>query len=218
LGSMLLIMFLLYTTAHASIRKQCFEAFWYTHHLVYPPFPPRFFPIVTDTIKAFFFMIGLYTHATGCFVRDSVDPDYISSFPFYSTDHCLGYESWRFTIWAGILVCPRDGFPRFCMLIDSTSASEFIAKSARGGKQRSSKSSSTPLARWSCDSSGRRSSTRPGSGSLSTFPKYQNFSGTQSVVLSRTPSNLREAREADERSSPSPLRQKTPSCRFTSAK
>ncbi|ORY32825.1 FAD-binding domain-domain-containing protein [Naematelia encephala] len=81
---MLLIMLLVYTTAHASIRAQCFEAFWYTHHL------------------AFFFMIGLYTHATGCFVRDSVDPDYISTFPFYSTDHCLGYESWRFTIWAGV--------------------------------------------------------------------------------------------------------------------
>ncbi|WVF71263.1 hypothetical protein IAT40_006066 [Kwoniella sp. CBS 6097] len=82
---MMLIMFLMYTTAHSSIRKQCFEAFWYTHHL------------------AFFFMIGLYTHATGCFVRDSVEPDYISSFPFYSTEHCLGYMSWRFTIWAGFL-------------------------------------------------------------------------------------------------------------------
>ncbi|WVQ99607.1 hypothetical protein IAU59_006743 [Kwoniella sp. CBS 9459] len=82
---MMLIMFLMYTTAHSSIRKQCFEAFWYTHHL------------------AFFFMIGLYTHATGCFVRDSVEPDYNASFPFYSTEHCLGYESWRFTIWAGIL-------------------------------------------------------------------------------------------------------------------
>lgn len=34
---MLLIMFLMYTTAHHSIRKQCFEAFWYTHHLVRAP-------------------------------------------------------------------------------------------------------------------------------------------------------------------------------------
>jgi NADPH oxidase len=75
----------MYTTAHHKIRNQCFEAFWYTHHL------------------AFFFMIGLYTHATGCFVRDSVDPDYISTFPFYSTQHCLGYESWRYTIWPGLL-------------------------------------------------------------------------------------------------------------------
>jgi len=48
-------------------------------------------------------MLGLYTHATGCFVRDSVDPDYTSSFPFYSTEHCLGYLSWRFIIWPGII-------------------------------------------------------------------------------------------------------------------
>lgn len=82
---MLLIMVLMYTTAHHKVRKQCFEAFWYTHHL------------------AFFFMVGLYTHATGCFVRDSVDPDYIGTFPFYSTEHCLGYESWRFTIWPGLI-------------------------------------------------------------------------------------------------------------------
>jgi NADPH oxidase len=82
---MLLIMLLMYTTAHHKIRNQCFEAFWYTHHL------------------AFFFMIGLYTHATGCFVRDSVLPDYIGAFPFYSTEHCLGYESWRFIIWPGLL-------------------------------------------------------------------------------------------------------------------
>ncbi|KIP11399.1 hypothetical protein PHLGIDRAFT_83405 [Phlebiopsis gigantea 11061_1 CR5-6] len=82
---MLLIMVLMYSTAHHKVRKQCFEAFWYTHHL------------------AFFFMIGLYAHATGCFVRDSADPDYITSFPFYSTEHCLGYESWRFTIWPGII-------------------------------------------------------------------------------------------------------------------
>lgn len=82
---MLLIMVLMYTTAHRKIRNQCFEAFWYTHHL------------------AFFFMIGLYAHATGCFVRDSTDPDYTHTFPFYSTDHCLGYESWRFTIWPGII-------------------------------------------------------------------------------------------------------------------
>jgi hypothetical protein len=48
-------------------------------------------------------MIALYTHATGCFVRDSAEPDYIPTFPFYSTEHCLGYLSWRFIIWAGIL-------------------------------------------------------------------------------------------------------------------
>jgi len=82
---LLLIMFLMYSTAYHKVRQQCFEAFWYTHHL------------------AFFFMIGLYSHATGCFVRDSAEPDYISTFPFYSTEHCLGYESWRFTIWPGII-------------------------------------------------------------------------------------------------------------------
>ncbi|KZT44565.1 NADPH oxidase isoform 1 [Sistotremastrum suecicum HHB10207 ss-3] len=82
---MLLIIVLMYSTAHNKIRAQCFEAFWYTHHL------------------AFFFMIGLYTHATGCFVRDTAQPDFIPTFPFYSTDHCLGYLSWRFTIWPGIL-------------------------------------------------------------------------------------------------------------------
>ncbi|KAG6332505.1 hypothetical protein ID866_6582 [Astraeus odoratus] len=81
---MLLVMLLMYTTAHHRIRGQCFEAFWYTHHL------------------AFFFFIALYTHATGCFVRDTPDPDYVDSFPFYSAKHCLGYESWRFTIWSGI--------------------------------------------------------------------------------------------------------------------
>lgn len=48
-------------------------------------------------------MIALYTHATGCFVRDSAEPDHIPTFPFYSTEHCLGYLSWRFIIWAGIL-------------------------------------------------------------------------------------------------------------------
>lgn len=82
---MLLIMFLMYSTAHHKIRHQAFEVFWYTHHL------------------AFFFMLGLFTHATGCFVRDSVDPDLINTFPFYSTEHCLGYLSWRFIIWPAII-------------------------------------------------------------------------------------------------------------------
>jgi NADPH oxidase len=82
---MLLIMLLMYSTAHAKIRQQCFEAFWYTHHL------------------AFFFMIGLYSHATGCFVRGVPTPGYTSTFPFYDADKCLGYMSWRFTIWPGII-------------------------------------------------------------------------------------------------------------------
>lgn len=116
MGRMLLIMFLMYTTAHHSIRKQCFEAFWYTHHLVsrHRHIIPFFLfnnerlvqapiPSTDARVQAFFFMIALYTHATGCFVRDSVDPDYISTFPFYSTEHCLGYLSWRYIIWFGIL-------------------------------------------------------------------------------------------------------------------
>ncbi|KAF8632633.1 hypothetical protein AX15_001832 [Amanita polypyramis BW_CC] len=82
---MLLIMLLMYTTAHHKIRHQAFEVFWYTHHL------------------AFFFMIGLFTHATGCFVRDTVNPAYTHTFPFYNANHCLGYLSWRFIIWPFII-------------------------------------------------------------------------------------------------------------------
>ena len=97
---MLLCMLLMYTTyvkkipyietrsrltissAHHKIRQQCFEAFWYTHHL------------------AIIFLIGLYTHAVGCFVRDTTE----SYSPFAGKgfwDHCIGYQSWRFTLWAG---------------------------------------------------------------------------------------------------------------------
>ncbi|KFY36091.1 hypothetical protein V494_05325 [Pseudogymnoascus sp. VKM F-4513 (FW-928)] len=79
---MLLCMLLMYTTAHAKIRQQSFETFWYTHHLFIP------------------FMLGLYTHATGCFVRDSADP----FSPFAGADfwgHCIGYEGWRWELWGG---------------------------------------------------------------------------------------------------------------------
>jgi NADPH oxidase len=82
---MLLIMVLMYSTGAQKVRQQCFEAFWYTHHL------------------AFFFMIGIYTHAMGCFVRDSVLPDFAAEFPFYNTRHCIGYLSWRYIIWPGVL-------------------------------------------------------------------------------------------------------------------
>ena len=82
---MLLCMLLMYTTAHARIRKQSFETFWYTHHLFIP------------------FLLGMYTHATGCFVRDSKEP--FSPFAgqgFWA--HCgLGYQGWRWELWAGIL-------------------------------------------------------------------------------------------------------------------
>lgn len=81
---MLLCMLLIYTTAHARIRQQAFETFWYTHHLFIP------------------FMLALYTHATGCFVRDTADP--ISPFAgkqFWN--HCLGYEGWRWELVAAAL-------------------------------------------------------------------------------------------------------------------
>ncbi|KAF8457276.1 ferric reductase NAD binding domain-containing protein [Terfezia claveryi] len=79
---MLLCMVLMYTTAHHKIRQQCFEAFWYTHHL------------------AIIFLIGLYTHAVGCFVRDTPEP----YSPFAGKEfwaHCVGYQGWRFTLWGG---------------------------------------------------------------------------------------------------------------------
>src|SRR6185295_14233202 len=79
---MLFCMLLMYTTAHANIRKQSFETFWYTHHLFIP------------------FFLALYTHATGCFVRDEALP----RSPFAGKvfwDHCIGYEGWRWELWAG---------------------------------------------------------------------------------------------------------------------
>ena len=45
-------------------------------------------------------MLALYTHATGCFVRDVKHP--ISPFagsPFWG--HCVGYEGWRWELWGG---------------------------------------------------------------------------------------------------------------------
>ncbi|RAH47193.1 putative NADPH oxidase (NoxA) [Aspergillus brunneoviolaceus CBS 621.78] len=86
---MLLCMMLMYTTAHQRIRQQSFETFWYTHHLFVP------------------FYLALYTHATGCFVRDTTDP--ISPFAgkrFWN--HCLGYEGWRWELVGGALYfCER---------------------------------------------------------------------------------------------------------------
>ncbi|RMZ76403.1 hypothetical protein DV737_g4858, partial [Chaetothyriales sp. CBS 132003] len=79
---MLLCMLFMYTTAHHKIRQQSFETFWYTHHLFIP------------------FFLGLYTHATGCFVRDSTDP----FSPFAGKNfwtHCIGYEGWRWELFGG---------------------------------------------------------------------------------------------------------------------
>ncbi|SLM36801.1 nadph oxidase [Lasallia pustulata] len=86
---MLLCMLLIFTTAHAKIRQQSYETFWYTHHLFIP------------------FLLALYTHATGCFVRSTPLP--FSPFagkPFW--DHCIGYEGWRWELWGGaIYLCER---------------------------------------------------------------------------------------------------------------
>lgn len=72
-------MMLMYTTAHHRIRQQAYETFWYTHHLFIP------------------FMLALYTHATGCFVRDTKDPvSPLAVKEFWN--HCLGYEGWRWEL------------------------------------------------------------------------------------------------------------------------
>lgn len=81
---MLLCMLLIYTTSHTRIRQQSFEAFWYTHHLFVP------------------FLLAMYTHATGCFVRDTDKPYH----PFTGSafwNHCVGYEGWRWELVGGAL-------------------------------------------------------------------------------------------------------------------
>ncbi|KAI9370860.1 FAD-binding domain-containing protein [Aspergillus egyptiacus] len=86
---MLFCMMLMYTTSHHRIRQQSYETFWYTHHLFIP------------------FLLGLYTHATGCFVRDSTEP----YSPFAGErfwKHCIGYQGWRWELGAaGIYLCER---------------------------------------------------------------------------------------------------------------
>lgn len=86
---MLLCMLLMYTTAHSRMRQQSYETFWYTHHLFVP------------------FLLALYTHATGCFVRDTPKP----YSPFAGADfwnHCIGYEGWRWELWGGgFYLCER---------------------------------------------------------------------------------------------------------------
>jgi NADPH oxidase 1 len=79
---MLFCMLMMYTTAHHKIRQQSFETFWYTHHLFIP------------------FLLGMYTHAVGCFVRDTAEP----FSPFAGRefwDHCIGYQGWRWELWGG---------------------------------------------------------------------------------------------------------------------
>ncbi|KAL9045608.1 MAG: hypothetical protein Q9214_001374 [Letrouitia sp. 1 TL-2023] len=86
---MLLCMLLMYTTAHHRIRQQSYETFWYTHHLFVP------------------FLLAFYTHATGCFVRDSKLPySPFAGKPFWT--HCIGYEGWRWELFGfGIYLIER---------------------------------------------------------------------------------------------------------------
>jgi len=47
-------------------------------------------------------MLALYTHATGCFVRDDAQPHSpFAGKPFWQ--HCIGYQAWRFTLAPGAL-------------------------------------------------------------------------------------------------------------------
>ncbi|KAK0953125.1 hypothetical protein LTS01_024524 [Friedmanniomyces endolithicus] len=86
---MLLCLLLMFTTAHAKIRQQSYETFWYTHHLFIP------------------FLLAMYTHATGCFVRDSVAPYSPFAGPGF-WGHCLGYEGWRWElVGGGLYLCER---------------------------------------------------------------------------------------------------------------
>ena len=79
---MLFCMLMMYTTAHARIRQQSYETFWYTHHLFIP------------------FLLALYTHATGCFVRDTKESySPFAGNPFWQ--HCIGYEGWRWELLGG---------------------------------------------------------------------------------------------------------------------
>lgn len=86
---MLLCMLLMYTTAHHRIRQQSYETFWYTHHLFIP------------------FLLGMYTHATNCFVRDT--PNSYSPFAGKNFwNHCIGYEGWRWELFGGgLYLCER---------------------------------------------------------------------------------------------------------------
>ena len=76
---MLLCMLLMFTSAHAKIRRQSYEGFWYIHHLF------------------IIFYLALLCHGTGCFVRDSTNP----YSPFAGKvfwEHCIGYQSFRWEL------------------------------------------------------------------------------------------------------------------------
>jgi NADPH oxidase 1 len=80
---MLLCMLFIYTSAHSKFRLKSFEIFKLTHYLFLP------------------FLLALYTHATGCFVRDTAEP--FSPFTRTFFRYCIGYQSWRWEVGAGLL-------------------------------------------------------------------------------------------------------------------
>ncbi|KAG0147719.1 hypothetical protein CROQUDRAFT_61327 [Cronartium quercuum f. sp. fusiforme G11] len=75
---MVFILVIMATTAHHSIRKQCFEAFWYTHQL------------------AIFWAIAFYSHASGCFVRGAMPGEKV---------HCIGFNSITYAVYGGVIYC-----------------------------------------------------------------------------------------------------------------
>lgn len=100
---MILCMLFIFTTAHAKIRNQSFEAFWYTHHLFIP------------------FFLAMYTHATGCFVRGSPLPySPFAGAPFWN--NCIGYQAFRWDIWGGIIYA----FERIYREIRARRATEIV--------------------------------------------------------------------------------------------
>jgi NADPH oxidase len=135
-------------------RKSLFGVFWYTHHL------------------AFFFMIGLYTHATGCFVRGTALPSFTGMhLPFYDANLCIGYLSWRYTIWPGIIYF----FER-------------VWREVRA--RRSTKLPKVLVRPFSAASSSRCSSTPPASGCSFKCPMFPTSSGIRWVVCRRQHVNL----------------------------
>ena len=63
---MLTCMLLMYTSSWSNIKAQCFEMFWYTHHLFIP------------------FFLAYFAHSTGCFVRQLFDDGSEKCKPYYS--------------------------------------------------------------------------------------------------------------------------------------
>ena len=81
---MIFCMVIIYTFAHENIRRQAFEAFQWGHRLY------------------IIFLFAAWTHGAGCFVRNTVEPYYITD-PKNYWAHCVGYQSWRWETWFSVL-------------------------------------------------------------------------------------------------------------------